>query len=117
MDFIRQLCDYFDTNEMTDVYLVMDNVRFHKTQVRDLIEERGHHPLYLPPYSPFLDPIENLFSQWKGMIRRREPNNETELYAAVHSTSEQITAEHCLNYVRNMEKYISKSLTREVIFN
>jgi transposase len=83
--FISQLCDHLAADEITDAYLVMDNVRFHKTQeVRDLIEERGHNVLYLPPYSPFLDPIENLFSQWKGIVKREEPNDENELYDTVH---------------------------------
>ena len=104
LQFIAQLCDYFDHDGITGAYLVMDNVRFHKTQeVRDLIAERGHNALYLPPYSPFLDPIENLFSQWKGIVRSKEPNDETQLYEAV-------TANPCLNYFRNMERYISKSL-------
>ena len=110
MQFIRQLCDYLAVDEITDAYLVMDNVRFHRArEVRDLIEERRHNVFYLPPYSPFLDPIENLFSQWKGKVRREEPNDENELYDTVHKTSEEISSDNCLNYFRNMERYISKS--------
>ena len=106
------------TDEITGAYLVMDNVRFHQTQqLRDLIEERGHNVLYLTPYSPFLDPIENLFSKWKGKVRREEPNDENELYAAVHKASEEISSDNCLNYFQNMERYISKSLPNQVILN
>jgi transposase len=48
----------------------MDNVAFHKNAgVRSNIERRGNRLLLLPPYSPFLNPIENLFSKWKEIIR------------------------------------------------
>ena len=41
MEFISQLCDHLEANQMTYIYLVMDNVRFHRTQeVKDLIEQR-----------------------------------------------------------------------------
>ena len=33
----------------------------------------GHRVLYLPPYSPFLNPIENMFSKWKEYVRRERP--------------------------------------------
>ena len=35
-------------------------------QIRELIEDNGPELMFLPPYSPFLNPIKNLFSQWKG---------------------------------------------------
>ncbi|OMJ16922.1 hypothetical protein AYI70_g6294, partial [Smittium culicis] len=42
----------------------MDNVAFHKTElVKTFIENSGFKLLYLPPYSPFLNLIENLFSK------------------------------------------------------
>ena len=45
----------------------MDNVRFHKMKiVEELVLDYGHNILYLPPYSPFLKPIENVFSKWKN---------------------------------------------------
>ena len=96
----------------------MDNVRFHKTQeVRALIETRGHNVLYLPPYSPFLDPIEDLFNEWKGIVRRREPTNEQQLYEAIHSSSEEISSDHCRNHIKNMERYIKLSLHKVMIIN
>ena len=45
-------------------YFIMENVRFHKIKiVQDLILDYGHIILYLNPYSPFLNPIENVFSK------------------------------------------------------
>jgi transposase len=53
--------------------VVMDNLTAHKGgRVKDLIEGRGCELLYLPPYSPDLNPIEQAFSKVKGLLRRAE---------------------------------------------
>jgi hypothetical protein len=54
---------------------------------------------YLPPYSPFFNPIENMFSQWKNYVKREEPKNNAELLTAMHRGCELITPENCSNYV------------------
>ena len=51
--------------------VVMDNLSAHKgSRVRELIEAKGCELLYLPPYSPDLNPIEEAFSKVKGLLRR-----------------------------------------------
>jgi transposase len=53
--------------------VVMDNLSAHKGhRVRELIEEGGCEPLYLPSYSPDLNPIEEAFSKLKGILRKAE---------------------------------------------
>jgi transposase len=53
--------------------VVMDNLTAHKGErVRDLIEERGCEFVYLPPYSPDFNPIEQAFSKLKASLRRAE---------------------------------------------
>ena len=53
--------------------VVMDNLGAHKGEkVRELIKARGCELLYLPPYSPDLNPIEQAFSKVKGLLRRAE---------------------------------------------
>ena len=50
--------------------LVMDNLSVHKVQgVREAVERRGATLLYLPPYSPDLNPIELAFSKLKALLR------------------------------------------------
>jgi hypothetical protein len=56
----------------------------------------------LPPYSPFLNPIEELFNQWKQLIKRAQSTNENELYEAVHTASENISPENCRMYVQHI---------------
>ena len=52
--------------------VVMDNATFHKgEEMIKALNNRGHTPLYLPPYSPDLNPIEKKWAQAKA-IRRRE---------------------------------------------
>ena len=53
--------------------VVMDNLSSHKREsVGELIEGRGCELLYLPPYSPDLNPIEGAFSKVKGLLREAE---------------------------------------------
>jgi transposase len=49
----------------------MDNVSVHKVDgVEEAIEARGAIPFYLPPYSPDLNPIEQLFAKLKALLRK-----------------------------------------------
>ena len=49
----------------------MDNLSAHKGgRVREIIEGRGCEVLYLPPYSPDFNPIEQVFSKLKGLLRK-----------------------------------------------
>jgi transposase len=51
--------------------VVMDNLSVHKSErVRELMEAAGAHLLYLPPYSPEFNPIEEAFSKIKNLIRK-----------------------------------------------
>ena len=53
--------------------VVMDNLSAHEGgRVREIVEGRGCELLYLPPYSPDLNPIEQAFSKLKGLLRQAE---------------------------------------------
>ena len=48
----------------------MDNMRSHHVKaVREVLEEKGMKVLYLPPYSPDLNPIEKMWSKMKALLR------------------------------------------------
>ena len=58
------------TNLWSGACVVMDNLPAHKVNgVRTLIEERGARLIYLPPYSPDFNPIENSWSKVKEFLR------------------------------------------------
>ena len=51
--------------------VVMDNLAVHKSaRARELVEAQGCELLFLPPYSPDLNPIEEAFSKMKSLLRR-----------------------------------------------
>ena len=60
--------------------VVTDNFSAHKTErVRELVDQRGCELLYLPPYSPDLNPIEEAFLKIKGLLRKAEARNRETL--------------------------------------
>ena len=64
IDFLNGLFLYLERDGRSGVTLVTENVRFHHVgTVADLTAESLHRSLFLPPYSPFLNQIENLFNQ------------------------------------------------------
>ena len=73
--------------------VVMDNLSAHKgARVRDLVAQRGCELLYLPPYSPDLNPIEEAFSKMKGILRRAEARSREALIEAIGRALEAITS-------------------------
>ena len=74
--------------------LVMDNLGAHRGErVRELIQERGCELLYLPPYSPDLNPIEEAFSKVKGLLRRTGVRTREALIEAMGRALEAVSAE------------------------
>ena len=72
--------------------VVMDNLAAHKGErVQKLIEERGGELLYLPPYSPDLNPIEEAFSKIKGILRKAEARTGGALVEALSAAISAIT--------------------------
>jgi transposase len=64
--------------------VVMDNLSAHKGgRVKEIIEGKGCELLYLPPYSPDLNPIEQAFSKVKGLLRRAEARARESLIEAM----------------------------------
>jgi transposase len=64
--------------------VVMDNLTAHKGEsVRELIEGRGCELVYLAPYSPDFNPIEQAFSKVKGLLRRAEARTREALIEAM----------------------------------
>jgi transposase len=95
------------TREVFEVYLeyflapalrpgqvvVMDNLSAHKGgRVRELVEARGCEILYLPPYSPDLNPIEEAFAKLKTLLRRAGARTREALIEAMGRALEAVTA-------------------------
>jgi transposase len=73
--------------------VVVDNLSAHKGErVRKLIEERGCQLLYLPPYSPDFNPIEEAFSKIKGLLRKAQARTREALIEALGVAISAVTA-------------------------
>ena len=60
--------------------IIVDNVRFHKTTDAELWFDRSPHTVrYLPPYSPFFNPVEEVVSKMKHHVKQRHSVNRTHL--------------------------------------
>jgi transposase len=74
--------------------VVMDNLSAHKGgRVKEIIEGRGCGPLYLPPYSPDFNPIEQAFSKVKELIRKAEARTREALIGAMDRALEAVSAQ------------------------
>ncbi len=80
--------------------VVMDNLSTHKVKgVRRLIEARGARLLYLPPYSPDLNPIEMVFAKLKALLRKAAERTEAALCERIGKVLETFDPQECSNYL------------------
>jgi transposase len=79
--------------------VVMDNLTAHKgSRVRELIAGKGCELLYLPPYSPDFNPIEEAFAKLKVLLRKAEARSREMLIEAMGRTLEMLTARDARNF-------------------
>jgi transposase len=82
--------------------VVMDNLSAHKSKrIRELVEARGCQLLYLPPYSPDLNPIEEAFSKMKGILRKAKFRSREALIEAIGRALDAITSGDTRGFFRH----------------
>ena len=80
----------------------MDNLSAHKVPgIREAIEAAGASLLYLPPYSPDFNPIEQLFAKLKALLRKAAERSVEDLWNRIGYLLEAFTSSECTNYFRN----------------
>ena len=115
-EFVANVIFELNQNGISGAYLVMDNVPCHKSsQIEEMVVESGNHVKFLPPHSPFLNPIENMFSKWKEYIRASKVNNEVELLNVVEIGSELISTSDCNGYFRHIIGFLPKCFMKDPI--
>jgi transposase len=81
--------------------IVMDNLGSHKgPAVRRAIEAAGATLLYLPPYSPDFNPIENAFAKLKALLRKAAERTVDALWTTIGYLLNAFTPTECANYFR-----------------
>jgi transposase len=79
--------------------VVMDNLSAHKSsRVRELIQSSGCELIYLPPYSPDFNPIEEAFAKLKALLRKAEARSREVLIEAMGQALGMLTARDARNF-------------------
>src|SRR5215831_5068665 len=87
--------------------VVMDNLPAHKVAgVRQAIEARGAKLLYLPPYSPDFNPIENAFAKFKALVRMVAARTFDALETAAANALQQFKPHECANFLRTRRVWL-----------
>jgi len=91
----QSLCPTLQTGDI----VILDNLSSHKVDgVQQAIAAVGALALYLPPYSPDLNPIEKLFSKLKTLLRKAAKRSTEELWKKIGALLNTITSSECANY-------------------
>jgi transposase len=89
------------TLQLGDV-VVMDNLAAHKVAgIEEAINAVGASVLYLPPYSPDLNPIEQFIAKLKALLRKAAARTKEALWTAVGEALEQCTQAECRHFLAN----------------
>jgi len=81
--------------------VVIDNLGSHRSsRIRELIERRGASLVYLPKYSPDLNPIEMAFAKLKALLRRAAERSTEALWHRIGQLLGEFTPAECANYFR-----------------
>jgi transposase len=82
--------------------VVMDNLGSHKSKaVRDAIRSAGARRLFLPAYSPDLNPIEQVFSKLKTLLRKARARSCDAVANAIGQLLTEFRSDECANYFRH----------------
>lgn len=92
----------------------MNNASIHTTiEIAKMIKKRGHHCRYLPPYSPFLNPIEEYWSKVKYDDKRGLFDTLETLSSRIHQASSFVTLGDCRGWARHSISYFPGCLAQK----
>lgn len=82
--------------------VIMDNLGSHKGEaIRAVIKSAGARLLFLPPYSPDLNPIEQVFAKLKHLLRKAKERTVEAAWRRIGELLNDFTSEECKNYFLN----------------
>ena len=82
--------------------VVLDNLGSHKGKpVREAIRKAGAHLIFLPPYSPDLNPIEQVFAKLKHLLREAAERSHETVMTRIATILDRFTPQECANYLKN----------------
>jgi transposase len=87
--------------------VIVDNVSFHKVVgVKEAIEETGAILFFLPPYSPDLSPIENMWSKIKSVLRKFAPRTRSQFKKVIRIAFEAVAEQDLISWFKHCGYYM-----------
>jgi transposase len=119
VQFISDTLDIMDAfPNMKVFHIVMDNAPIHPRNVVDPIaSQRGYIPVYLPPHSPELNPIEMFWKVLKDRVKRGKLTDAETLSSRIIEGSEDVSVEHLQNFIQHSINVISNYLNKKPLWS
>ena len=113
--FISDMLDIMDAFlNVKGFHIVMDNTPIHSPDAIDpIIKEREYIPLFLPPYSPELNPIEIFWKALKDRVKRDKLSDVETLTSRVIEGSKDVPIEHLQNFIQHSIDIFPKCLNKK----
>lgn len=110
LNFLRGALDQLDKYpELNGFYLVMDNASIHNHEENEtLITNKGYRCVYLPPYSPELNPIEQFWSLVKNRVKRSKFNDKEDLFTRIRDACNEVPMEIITKSVEHSVEALEK---------
>ncbi|KAG1054515.1 hypothetical protein G6F43_003481 [Rhizopus delemar] len=117
MHFIIDTMNIMDTfPDMQGFHIVMDNASIYVPSIiNPLIEKRGYVPVYLTPYSPELNPIEDFWSIVKSKVKRHALKDTETLTSRIIESCGEASPQHLQNCIQHSVDLFDKCLNKEPI--
>ena len=112
--YLGSVMDELDKKGLHGYYICMDNAPIHKPKdIQEFIESRGYKCIYLPPYSPFLNPIEEFWSKVKYLVKREPFDTKNTLTPRIKRACEMVTTSDLQGWVRHSMTFFERCLNGE----
>ncbi|XP_060758415.1 uncharacterized protein LOC132869078 [Neoarius graeffei] len=108
---------YDEGDNISTFVITWDNVAFHHSQAVTawFRDHQRFVRLFLPPYSPFLNPKEEFFSAWRWNVYDHRPHDQMTLLDGMDAGCRDITAEDCQGWIRHSKRFYPRCIGLEDI--
>lgn len=113
--FLFDLIDCLDKHPILNgAYLVMDNASIHKNpSISRIVSARGYRILYLPPFSPELNPIEQFWNSMKAQLKREKLLRSETLTQRIKEAANSVPLEYIQNSIQHSVNCFSNCLNKD----
>jgi transposase len=116
LNYLKTLLNVLDASNLKGYYILMDNASIHTSnEVKELITSRGYRYKYFPPYSPFLNAIEEAWAKIKAGIIRKPFDDCDSLTPRLIESCKLVTQQDCQGWIRHAISFFPRCLQKEML--